>query len=191
MGGGGGAGHLAYTKNHPGHQLLSLQDTEMVMLALKTLATFNTKGLVLLLFVRNVVSEYLKNPNVSVRTQAVETCMSLLVTHGGVMHQEDTHRMDSHNRKFIQDDRQFKRQRSIPYAHGRTQTARFRCETLGHILTLAVADRDGKVRKAAIASLSPSFDKDLAQANMLKSLFVALNDEIFEIREMGIVVVVD
>ena len=71
-------------KNHPGHRSLSPQDGELALLALKTLATFNMKGLVLLPFVRNVISEYLKNPNVKIRTQAVETCIALLLTHGGL-----------------------------------------------------------------------------------------------------------
>ena len=73
-------------------------------------------------------------------------------------------------------------------SHGRSRTAKFRCETLGRILTLAIADRDAMVRKTAIAALKPPFDRDLAQVNMLRRLFVALNDEDFEIREMGIVI---
>ena len=36
------------------------QEEELVMLSLKTLATFNMKGMVMLPFVRNVVIEYLK-----------------------------------------------------------------------------------------------------------------------------------
>ena len=68
-------------------------------------------------------------------------------------------------------------------SHGRSRTAKFRCETLGRILTLAIADRDAIVRKTAIAALKPPFDRDLAQVNMLRRLFVALNDEDFEIRD--------
>ncbi len=194
-------------KNHPGHRLLSTQEGQLALLALKTLATFNMKGLVLLPFVRNVISEYLKNPNVRIRTQAVETCIALLLTHGGLapIHSSEDHQQHSRgspSRKNRGEERKMDNNRDLhnvlphqggskkyKFSHGRTRTARFRCETLGHILTLAIADRDAIVRKTAIAALKPPFDRDLAQVDMLRPLFVALNDEDFEIREMGIVVV--
>jgi phosphatidylinositol kinase/protein kinase (PI-3 family) len=187
---------LLQTNDHPGHNHLTKDEAAIVILALKTLATFNMKGLILLPFVRNVVSEYLKNPNVIVRTQAVDTCMSLLITHSGVSFSErdkdsvtKSCLVEPQLREPIAITNANLAHQHVPFAHGRTRTARFRCETLSHVLTLAVADRDAKVRKTAIAALRPQFDRDLAQAEMLRSLFVALNDEIFEIREMGIVVV--
>ena len=91
--------------------------------------------------------------------------------------------MDDKNRNLhnVLLSQQRKRMNKYRGSHGRTRTARFRCETLGHILALAIADRDAIVRKTAIAALKPPFDRDLAQVDMLRPLFVALNDEDFEI----------
>lgn len=41
---------------------------------------------------------------------------------------------------------------------------------------------DAEIRKAVLSSLHERFDKHLAQAENVRSLFVALNDEVFENR---------
>jgi len=48
------------------------------------------------------------------------------------------------------------------------------------LLTAAVADADVSVRKSVFSSLheNSSFDEFLAQADSLRSIFVALNDEV-------------
>lgn len=48
------------------------------------------------------------------------------------------------------------------------------------LLTAAVADADISVRKSVFSSLhkNSSFDEFLAQADSLRSIFVALNDEV-------------
>lgn len=43
-----------------------------------------------------------------------------------------------------------------------------------------------EVRFWVLASLDESFDQHLAQAENLSALFVAMNDEIFEIRERAV-----
>ena len=170
------------------------QEEELVMLSLKTLATFNMKGMVMLPFVRNVIIEYLKNPSVKIRKQAVETCISLLLIHGALPPPADEEEKTFDETKISHGSgpplaiRKNSIRSRNRVSHGRSRTAKFRCETLGRILTLAIADRDAIVRKTAIAALKPPFDRDLAQVNMLRRLFVALNDEDFEIREMGIVI---
>ena len=41
---------------------------------------------------------------------------------------------------------------------------------------------DPKIRQVVLANLSDRFDKHLAQAENVRSLFIALNDEVFENR---------
>jgi phosphatidylinositol kinase/protein kinase (PI-3 family) len=45
---------------------------------------------------------------------------------------------------------------------------------------------DADVRFSVLASLDESFDQHLGQAENLSSLFVAMNDEIFQIRELAV-----
>lgn len=45
---------------------------------------------------------------------------------------------------------------------------------------------DPDIRYCVLASLDERFDPHLAQAENLSALFVALNDEVFEIRELAI-----
>lgn len=49
---------------------------------------------------------------------------------------------------------------------------------------IALADPD--IRYCVLASLDERFDAHLAQAENLQALFVALNDQVFEIRELAI-----
>ena len=50
--------------------------------------------------------------------------------------------------------------------------------------SLALADPD--IRYCVLASLDERFDAHLAQAENLQARFVALNDQVFEIRELAI-----
>lgn len=60
-------------------------------------------------------------------------------------------------------------------------------ETLRRLLTFAISDPDQTVRIAVVAALGPHFDPFLAQAEMVHSLAIALNDEDFEVREAVLV----
>lgn len=51
---------------------------------------------------------------------------------------------------------------------------------------LFVSPSDPDIRYCVLASLDERFDAHLAQAENLQALFVALNDEVFEIRELAI-----
>eukprot|EP00004_Rigifila_ramosa_P027283 TRINITY_DN882_c0_g1_i1.p1 TRINITY_DN882_c0_g1~~TRINITY_DN882_c0_g1_i1.p1 ORF type:complete len:2377 (-),score=590.06 TRINITY_DN882_c0_g1_i1:39-6899(-) len=59
-------------------------------------------------------------------------------------------------------------------------------EVLEKLLTVGIADPDPSIRLAVLASLDSRFDLHLAQAENLRSLFIALNDEVFEIRDLAI-----
>ncbi|XP_012282445.1 serine/threonine-protein kinase mTOR isoform X2 [Orussus abietinus] len=57
---------------------------------------------------------------------------------------------------------------------------------VGKLLVVGITDTDPDVRFWVMASLDESFDIHLAQAESLSALFVAMNDEMFEIRELAI-----
>jgi FKBP12-rapamycin complex-associated protein len=50
----------------------------------------------------------------------------------------------------------------------------------------SIALTDPDIRYCVLASLDERFDAHLAQAENLQALFVALNDQVFEIRELAI-----
>ncbi|KAE9399554.1 phosphatidylinositol 3-kinase [Gymnopus androsaceus JB14] len=55
-------------------------------------------------------------------------------------------------------------------------------DVLDKLLTVGIADPDATIRQTVLASLHERFDKHLAQAENVRSLFIALNDEVFENR---------
>ncbi|KMQ92782.1 serine threonine-protein kinase mtor [Lasius niger] len=57
---------------------------------------------------------------------------------------------------------------------------------LGKLLVVGITDTDPDVRLWVLASLDDSFDVQLAQAENLSALFIAMNDEMFEIRELAV-----
>ncbi|KAF7356539.1 Serine/threonine-protein kinase TOR [Mycena venus] len=55
-------------------------------------------------------------------------------------------------------------------------------DVLNKLLTVGIADPEPSIRKVVLSSLHSGFDKHLAQAENVRSLFIALNDEVFENR---------
>ncbi|KII85882.1 hypothetical protein PLICRDRAFT_144570 [Plicaturopsis crispa FD-325 SS-3] len=55
-------------------------------------------------------------------------------------------------------------------------------DVLDKLLTVGIADPDATIRQTVLSSLHERFDKHLAQAENVRSLFIALNDEVFENR---------
>lgn len=62
-------------------------------------------------------------------------------------------------------------------------------EVLEQLLALGIADSDSSIRSTVMRFLDERFDYHLAQAANLRSLFVAFNDEIFEIREQSLQII--
>ncbi|KAI0332653.1 TOR kinase, partial [Cubamyces sp. BRFM 1775] len=52
-------------------------------------------------------------------------------------------------------------------------------DVIDRLLTVAIAD-SGNIRQTVLSSLHEGFDKYLAQAENVRSLFIAVNDEVFE-----------
>ncbi|KIJ55748.1 hypothetical protein M422DRAFT_24274 [Sphaerobolus stellatus SS14] len=62
-------------------------------------------------------------------------------------------------------------------------------DVLDKLLTVGVADPDPNIRQIVLSSLDDRFDKHLAQAEYVRSLFIALNDEVFGNRVLAIALI--
>ncbi|KAI9837156.1 MAG: phosphatidylinositol kinase- protein kinase tor1 [Sclerophora amabilis] len=62
-------------------------------------------------------------------------------------------------------------------------------EVIEKLLTVGVADSDPDIRCTVLLSLDLKFDPHLAKAENVRSLFLALNDEVFSIREAAISII--
>jgi len=62
-------------------------------------------------------------------------------------------------------------------------------EVIEKLLTVGVADPDAGIRRTVLAALDERFDRHLAKAENIRTLFFALNDEVFAIREVAIAII--
>ncbi|XP_059477089.1 serine/threonine-protein kinase mTOR [Neocloeon triangulifer] len=62
-------------------------------------------------------------------------------------------------------------------------------DVLGKLLVVGITDSDAEVRFCVLESMDEAFDMHLAQAENLSALFIALNDEAFEVRELAMCLV--
>ncbi|XP_054269929.1 serine/threonine-protein kinase mTOR-like [Macrosteles quadrilineatus] len=133
------------------------QEIASIVLALRTLGSFNFDGHSLLQFVRRCAEHFLNCEQQEVRLEAVRTCSRLL-------------------RLAVE---------SSSSRHSQTVTSTV-SDVLAKLLVVGITDTDLEVRYWVMASLDDSFDNHLAQAENLSALFVAMNDEVFEIRELAL-----
>ncbi|XP_075695475.1 serine/threonine-protein kinase mTOR isoform X1 [Rhinoderma darwinii] len=134
-------------------------DVGSITLALRTLGTFEFEGHSLTQFVRHCADHFLNSEHKEIRMEAARTCSRLLTP-------------------SIQ----------LLSGHGHvSQTAvQVVADVLSKLLVVGITDPDPDIRYCVLASLDERFDTHLAQAENLQALFVALNDEVFEIRELSI-----
>ncbi|XP_029434781.1 serine/threonine-protein kinase mTOR isoform X2 [Rhinatrema bivittatum] len=159
---------------HPGmpkglaHQLASpslssipeASDVGSITLALRTLGSFEFEGHSLTQFVRHCADHFLNSEHKEIRMEAARTCSRLLTP--------SIHLITGHG-------------------HVVSQTAvQVVADVLSKLLVVGITDPDPDIRYCVLASLDERFDTHLAQAENLQALFVALNDEVFEIRELAI-----
>ncbi|KAF0036725.1 hypothetical protein F2P81_012037 [Scophthalmus maximus] len=157
---------------HPGmpkglaHQLSSpsltnipeASDVGSITLALRTLGSFEFEGHSLTQFVRHCADHFLNSEHKEIRMEAARTCSRLLTP--------SIHMISG---------------------HVVSQTAvQVVADVLSKLLVVGITDPDPDIRYCVLASLDERFDTHLAQAENLQALFVALNDEVFEIRELAI-----
>lgn len=57
-------------------------------------------------------------------------------------------------------------------------------DILERLLSIAIADPDPSIRLTVLRSLDARFDHHLSQAEHVRTLFLALNDEVFDVREV-------
>ncbi|XP_071482072.1 serine/threonine-protein kinase mTOR-like [Diadema antillarum] len=133
-------------------------DITSTVLALRTLGTFDFEGHSLTQFVRHCADHFLSSEHKEIRMEAARTCSSLLQPAVSL--------------------------RSAPHPVSATNT-QVVAEVLSKLLVVAITDSDPDIRYCVLASLDERFDGHLAQAENLGALFLALNDEIFEIRELA------
>ncbi|RMZ86883.1 hypothetical protein DV736_g5890, partial [Chaetothyriales sp. CBS 134916] len=62
-------------------------------------------------------------------------------------------------------------------------------EVVDKLLTMAVGDPDPSIRAQVLHSLNDRFDKHLGRPENIRCLFLAINDEVFAVREEAIVVI--
>nr|WIM49540.1 HIF1a pathway protein [Daphnia magna] len=144
-------------------------DVNNTVLALRTLGNFDFQGQPLLLqFVRHCADHFLCSEQRAIRLEAVRTCSQLL-------------------KCALQESVKLKK-KPLRSSGVRLVSATV-AEVLSKLLTAAITDPDASVRYCVFASLDPHFFSYLALAENLGSITVALNDEVFEIREMAVCII--
>ncbi|VDP89198.1 unnamed protein product [Echinostoma caproni] len=133
-------------------------EVAVVALALRTLGSFNFEGHALAHFVRHISENFISVTTCEVkevRLEAVKTCARLMVPW---LKSVGSHQW---------------------YARPAVNTV---ADILGKLLTVGTSDPDPDVRRCVFDSIDRGFDPHLAQADHLLSLFLALQDEVFDIR---------
>lgn len=62
-------------------------------------------------------------------------------------------------------------------------------EILSHLLSVAIADMEPSIRLSVLLALDTRFDPHLAQSEHIRSLCIALNDEVFAVREVAVQII--
>ncbi|KAI9920631.1 hypothetical protein PsorP6_000181 [Peronosclerospora sorghi] len=132
----------------------------MQALALETLANFDFQGnrlIPIMSFVHETVVKFLDHEVASIRKSAALTCCKLLLPSS-----ED----GGGSAAMTSED-----------------FARPVTSVLERLLTVGIADTEASIRLRVLASLDSRFDPLLALNDNLRCLFIALNDEVFSIRQ--------
>ncbi|KAK3104575.1 hypothetical protein FSP39_005244 [Pinctada imbricata] len=143
--------------------LTEQHDVTSITLALKTLGSFDFEGHSLTQFVKHCAEQYLSSEHKEIRMEAVRTCAKLLTPLLTLLSSS---------------------QGQISMAAMNTVA-----DVLHKLLVVGITDTDSDIRYCVLVSLDERFDPHLAQAENLCALFVALNDEVYEIREVAICII--
>ncbi|KAF8928817.1 armadillo-type protein [Dissophora ornata] len=144
-------------QNRTSSYFLEPRDAETIILALKTLGSFNFSGHMLNEFVRDSCIVYLDDENAGIRRSAAQTCCRLFAR-DPIVFQTSAHAVQ------VVD------------------------EVLEKLLLVGIADPEASIRQTILTSLDNRFDRHLAKAENVRSLFIALNDETSMIRELAITI---
>jgi FKBP12-rapamycin complex-associated protein len=141
------------------------RSSDTLALALQTLGEFNFIGQPLLNFVCECVVTFLEDPNPGIRKEAAASCSKLLL------------RPDSNDMS------------SPSFAPRRGLNSTVVAEVLEKLLVVGISDPEPSIRLTVLKALDSRYDYYLAQAQCIRSLFIAVNDENFEIREVVIQII--
>ncbi|KAH1016334.1 serine/threonine-protein kinase Tor isoform X2 [Dendroctonus ponderosae] len=134
--------------------------TDLIVLALHTLGTFDFEGQRLLPFLQRCINYFLVHEVTEIRLEAVRTTSRLL--------RHAVNRADKKTSETL---------------------SRTVADVLEKLLSVALIDSEAQVRYGVLTSLDPTFDHHLAKAKSLESLFIALQDEEFRIREVALLTI--
>ena len=163
----GGSSHVTSSRSTPSRRPL-------ILLALRTLGSFNFNGLSLLPFVQNVVTIYLNDRAVDIRTEAAKTVSKLIRPKTPYTIGNESMPSSLHHP-------------SLSRLQG--PSAVLTASILQQMLRVSISDEEPIVRQTVIASLQPEFESYLCKPVHLKLLLIALNDEIFSIRQEAMIVI--
>ncbi|KAI8877804.1 FAT-domain-containing protein [Backusella circina FSU 941] len=150
------------TEKKPNIATFENKDNEAVITALSALSTFEFSNHSLDEFIRNCVVLYLDDEVCDIREKAaVTTCT------------------------------RFFRKRSTTFNLNTADTDSMKMvrEVMGKLINTGITDPDPVIRKAVFSSIGTRFDYHMAQVGNINSLFMALNDEVFEIRKLSIMII--
>lgn len=164
------------------------KDPQLITLALRTLFSFSFSKAFLSEFLSKVVVLFLKHEAAAVRQEAVITAAQLTISliAGTAYQQQTSHYMHLHASSLILHPSTAAPATVQAVVHTRGHSAKVANQILSRLLDVAVTDSEPIIRLTVLDSLDPCFDAFLAQAELLHLLFIALNDEQFEIRSAAI-----
>jgi FKBP12-rapamycin complex-associated protein len=141
-------------------------DIPSVTLALQTLGSFNFGASPPLQLVQICAEHYLTSEHRSVRMEAVKTCAALLVP-------------------SLLPPSIF----TTPFVQFSQASAQVVGDVLSKMLVVGITDPDDEIRECVFLSLDKRFDPHLAQAESLTTLFMAMQDGVFRIRELAMCII--
>lgn len=171
---------------------MEARDVETIILALNTLGSFDFTGHMLNELNRECAVVYLEDDLPEIRKAAAVTCCQLLVR-DPVCYQTSDNAMSIVGEVLeklltvgITDPGN-----CISFLHFLINLV---MDFLGAILDLSLFfgfawNLDPSIRQTVLSSLDERFDHHLAAAENVRSLFIALNDEVFSIRELAISII--
>ncbi|XP_013416422.1 serine/threonine-protein kinase mTOR-like [Lingula anatina] len=184
-----------------GQGVSDAQDVTSITLALRTLGSFDFEGQYLTQFVRHCAETFLSSEHKEIRMEAVSTCSRLLTPCLNVS-QYLTQFVRHCAETFLSSEHKEIRMEAVStcsrlltpclnlvsqnQGHVSSSAMNTVADVLNKLLMVGITDSDPDIRFCVLASLDEKFDSHLAQAENLSALFVALNDEVFDIRELAI-----
>eukprot|EP00727_Mastigamoeba_balamuthi_P014068 m51a1_g9284 putative phosphatidylinositol kinase tor2 (2481) ;mRNA; r:2709-12776 len=143
-------------------------EADAIVNALRIISAFHWRTDDMLTFANNVVMPYLDNESLEIRREAVTAVATLLLT-ATMSNPEDTDGV------------------SVPIPLPTRGHAAILVESiLVKLLGMCCSDVDSSIRLGVLRSLDPRFDRHLSRPHHLNALFVALNDESFDVRDKAL-----